>query len=185
MSRLLKTAGPTDTTDMSSVRRILIPALLALTLIAATPAPARADITGFLGGIRRTATGSTASTSTYGMHGISIGIGLLVVGFEVEGALQQEDTVKKISGLKTGMANILVQTPTSSAQLYATAGAGIYQESASLITNTDLATNIGGGVKIGITGPLRLRIDYRLIHFRDKASDDYVHRLYVGANIKF
>ena len=170
---------------MPHLRRVLGPLLLGLTFVAATPAPARADITAFLGTMNRTASTSPQTTSLRGMPGVAVGLGLIAVGFEVEVASQTEDTVKAISGLRTGMANVLVQTPTGNTQLYATVGGGLYQESVGLTTSTDFATNIGGGLKIGLSGPIRLRLDYRIIHLRNKLVDDNVQRFYVGANLKF
>ena len=170
---------------MPSIRRILASALLAASFLVLTPAPARADITAFLGTARRAASTAAQTNSMHGMPGISIGVGLIAVGFEVEVATQPEDTVKQVSGLKTGLANVLVQTPTGNTQLYATAGGGLYQESIGTVTSTNLATNIGGGLKLAISGPIRLRIDYRIIHLRGKTTGDNYQRFYVGANLKF
>lgn len=164
--------------------RILAAPLLALALLVALPSPARADVTAFLGFANRTASTSQKATSNQSMTGAAFGLGLIVVGFEVEGAVQAEDSVKQVAGLKTGMANFVVQTPTGAAQLYATAGAGLYHETLATYANTDLATNIGGGLKIDLTGPLRLRVDYRIIHLRGNNTDP-IQRLYVGANLKF
>jgi opacity protein-like surface antigen len=159
--------------------------VLAAALLLTTPAPARADITAFLGTANRTASTSALTTSMHGMPGVAVGIGLIAVGFEVEVAAQTEDTVKQVSGLKTGFANVLVQTPTGDTQLYGTVGGGLYQESVGLTTTTDFATNIGGGLKLALTGPIRLRFDYRLINMRGKTTGATVHRFYIGANLKF
>ncbi len=167
-------------------------ALVALGLVAAFANPAHADITAFLGTARQPASTSSTPglappTVSHTVTGAAFGMGLLVVGFEIEGASHSEDTVKQIPGLKTGMANVMVQTPTGGAQLYATTGAGIYHETLGTVSDTNLATNIGGGLKIALTGPLRLRVDYRLIHLRGRASgvDANVHRFYAGLNLKF
>lgn len=172
--------------------RTLSIALAALGLVAASASPARADITAFLGTARQAAITSSMSglsSPTVGqtVTGAAFGMGLLVVGFEVEGASHMEDAVKQIPGLKTGMANLMVQTPTGGAQLYATTGAGIYHETLGTVSDTNVATNIGGGLKLTLTGPLRLRVDYRLIHLRGRSSsvDANVHRFYVGLNLKF
>lgn len=185
MSRLLDRPVQTDTRDMHLSTRILGAPLLALIFLAATPSPARADVTAFLGSMRREAATSAQLTTTHAMTGASVGIGLLVVGFEFEGAVQAEDTVRQVAGLKTGMANVLVQTPTGNAQLYATLGGGLYQETLNLDSHINLATNIGGGLKLGLAGPLRLRLDYRLIRLRDTDVTVNVHRLYAGVNLKF
>ena len=176
MSRLMERPARADNAAMPSNHRrfgqFLGAGVLAAALLLTTPAPARADITAL-------------TTSMHGMPGVAVGIGLIAVGFEVEVAAQTEDTVKQVSGLKTGFANVLVQTPTGDTQLYGTVGGGLYQESVGLTTTTDFATNIGGGLKLALTGPIRLRFDYRLINMRGKTTGATVHRFYIGANLKF
>lgn len=167
-------------------------ALTAIGLVAASASPARADITAFLGTARQPVTTSSTAglaspTVRQTVTGAAFGMGLLVVGFEIEGASYVEDTVNQVPGLKTGMANVMVQTPTGGAQLYATTGAGIFHETLGTDTDTNVATNIGGGLKIALAGPLRLRVDYRLIHLRGRTAsvDANVQRFYVGLNLKF
>lgn len=155
----------------------LVVSTLALASLLTFAAPARADITAFLG--------RSTTPSGHTVKGGAIGIGLLVVGFEVEGAIHTEDTLKGIPGLKTGMGNVLVQTPTGGAQLYATVGGGLYRETLGTASETSVATNIGGGIKVGLVGPLRLRADYRIINLRGTPHYKTVHRFYVGAALKF
>ncbi len=172
---------------------MLVAPVLALVLVAAAPTPARADITAFLGVGRRATTSGTAqpglSQPTYGrpVTGVAFGMGLLVLGFEVEGASHAEDATRQIPGLKTGMANVIVQTPTGGAQLYATTGAGLFHESLGTVTDTNFATNIGGGLKLSLAGPLRLRVDYRLIHLHGQTTGTptNIQRFYAGLNLKF
>jgi hypothetical protein len=176
---------------MHLTRHVIGAPLLALLLLAAAPSPARADITAFLGTVRRPdpAIGLTPSTThtMKSVTGASFGMGLIIVGFEVEGAMTPEDTVNKVAGLKTGMANVMVQTPTSGVQLYATTGAGLYHETLGTDGNTNLATNIGGGLKLSIAGPVRLRLDYRVIHMNGRVdtTTSNVQRFYAGINLKF
>jgi opacity protein-like surface antigen len=159
----------------------LIPAALGLILF--VPANAFADITAFLG-VNTTPTNRVS-------RGFAGGAGLLIVAFEFEYANTVEDEVKRAPGLKTFMANGLLQTPIPIAgmQFYGTAGAGGYRESFTLSTNTfsetNVGTNVGGGVKISVLGPLRLRLDYRIFRLHGDAQHSTVHRLYAGANLKF
>lgn len=191
MSRLLRGPIAADTGDMPLSTRVLSAPLLAMLLVAAVPAPARADVTAFLGTIRRPGplqgSGQTRAHTMQGATGASFGMGLIIVGFEVEAARTGEDTVKKIAGLTTGMANVMVQTPTSSFQLYATTGAGLFHETLGLTGVTNFATNIGGGLKLALAGPLRLRLDYRIIHMsgRVDSTTSNVQRFYGGLNLKF
>ena len=159
--------------------------MLAAATLLAFAAPARADITVFLGRSRSSSATPSAPSVSQGLKGAAFGIGLLVVGFEVEGAIHTEDPVKSIPGLKTGMGNVLVQTPTGGVQLYGTVGGGLYQETLGTSTDTNFATNIGGGIKFGVFGPLRLRADYRLLNLRGTPRYNTVQRFYVGASLKF
>ncbi len=162
---------------MPNSTRLFRLALASFALVAAAATPARADITAFLG--------TSRNPSTHLVKGGAFGMGLLVVGFEIEGALHTENTLKGVPGLKTGMGNIVVQTPTGRAQLYATAGGGVYRETLGSASETHFASNIGGGVKIGLAGPLRLRADFRILNLRGAPRYATVQRFYVGANIKF
>lgn len=151
--------------------------LLACAFLAATAAPARADITAFLG--------MSPTPENHGVKGFGVGVGLLIIGFEFEYANLSEDTFEQLSGLKTYAGNVLVQTPTPGFQLYGTAGAQGYQESLGNVEETHFGTNIGGGAKITLVGPFRVRLDYRIFRLHGEPLHDVYHRFYVGANLKF
>ena len=161
---------------MHSTRlRSLVVGLLTAAALFAVPATAAADVTAFLGLGLKPATRSA--------KGVSLGLKLLVVGFEGEYSNISEDVEDNAPRVRTYMINGLVQTPTSGAQLYATAGAGVYRESfrnGPIETNTGV--NIGGGAKLGLLGPVKLRLDYRIFKFRGDALHKTVHRIYVGLN---
>jgi hypothetical protein len=150
--------------------------VLALALIAVAPAPAQADVTAFLG--------ATLTPSSRAVRGAAVGISLLVVGFEFEYASTAEDFAEAAPSLKTGMINGLVQTPTST-QLYLTAGGGFFREQLGDFSETSFGTNIGGGIKLSLVGPLRLRIDYRVFNPRGSALHKNPQRFYAGANLTF
>ncbi len=92
------------------------------------------------------------------------------------------------------MFNGLVQTPRGivpKVQLYSTIGGGYYRiryESID-VQDTGFGTNVGGGVKIDLVGPLRLRLDYRIFKLTDTFEpaglDATSQRFYAGANIAF
>ena len=161
------------------MRRLMQNAALVLAGVACVPSLAQADITAFLAG---TQTGSLRVG-----QGLAAGAGLVIVGFEFEGARLREDAGDGTPGLSTGMANVLVQTPldVQKTQFYGTAGAGVFRERLGTATETSVGVNIGGGVKIRLTGPLKLRLDYRV--FRLQGSPQYatVHRAYAGATLGF
>ena len=150
-------------------------ALVALFL--GLPAPAFADATVFAGLLNKPDTRAT--------KGFAAGIGLLVVGFEFEYANAAEDAARNRPALTTGMGNAMVQTPFGRVQFYAAVGGGVYRERLASTQETNLATSIGGGVKFGILGPLRVRLDYRVFQLRGEPIHPTVQRFYAGLNLKF
>ena len=157
---------------------------LAAIALVATATPARADLTGFLG------VTTTPSSRTNG--GFSAGTGFVIVAFEFEYAATKEDLTSGpvAPALKTYMFNGLLQTPIPIArtQFYGTLGAGAYHETLStqpLNDQTNIGTNIGGGAKITLAGPLRLRLDYRVFTLHGNPRHTPVQRLYAGINLKF
>lgn len=151
----------------------------ALALLAVTAAPARADITAFLG--------LSPTPERHTVKGFSGGLSLLVVGFEFEYSHLGEETVEALPGLKTYSGNLLVQTPVEvgGAQFYATAGAGGYQEYLAARKETHYGVNFGGGVKVRLVGPLRLRLDYRVFRLQGEPLHPTYQRFYAGANLAF
>lgn len=157
----------------------IIRGLIAALVIAATVAPAAADITAFIG--------SVTSPANRPVRGFAIGVGLLVLGFEFEYADAAEDVASGAPSLRTGMGNVLLQTPLpiKGFQPYVTTGAGGYRERLGQATETNIGMNNGGGVKITLAGPLRVRFDYRVFTLRGSPRVSPVHRLYAGANLAF
>jgi opacity protein-like surface antigen len=118
--------------------------------------------------------------------GFAAGAGLLFVGFEVEYANTTEDETLAAPGLKTFMVNGLVQTlPLGRFQFYGTAGAGAYRERLGELSETHVGINVGGGAKIGLLGPLRLRLDYRVFTLQGSPRHESPQRFYAGLNLKF
>jgi len=149
---------------------------LALLLVGILPTTAAADATAFLGFSPKPATRSVA--------GFAVGVSLVIVGFEFEYASTSENPEELAPRLRTGMVNALIQTPTRT-QFYLTAGGGFYREALEERSDTQFGTNIGGGMKMPLVGPLRLRIDYRLFNLRGSPIYNRPHRIYAGANITF
>jgi len=141
--------------------------------------PAAADVTGFLG-----ANTTPANRRT---QGFSIGAGLLLLGFEFEYANTPDDPDSASPALRTGMGNVLLQTPFAllGIQPYVTTGAGIYRETLASRVQTGFALNNGAGVKINLIGPVRIRVDYRAFKLGDDALYSPAHRIYAGLNLKF
>ncbi len=110
---------------------------------------------------------------------------MIVVGFEFEYASTEELATRDAPGLKTFMMNGLLMTPTSGTQLYLTAGGGLYRENLLDASETSFGTNVGGGIKMKLAGPLRLRLDYRVFALRGKPVSKTPQRFYAGVNVRF
>lgn len=141
--------------------------------------PAAADITAFIG--------STTTPDNRAAKGFAAGAGLIIVAFEFEYSSTGEDLGRSAPALRTGMGNILLQTPFAigGIQPYLTTGAGLYRERLGERQETSVGINAGGGAKISFIGPLRLRLDYRVFTLQGDPLYERVHRVYAGANLKF
>jgi hypothetical protein len=157
-------------------RFVLIGGLTAL-LVALLPRPAAADLTFFAG--------ASPSPTTRSAKGVAIGVGLVIVGFEFEYGKIVEDEPKGSPALTTGMGNLVVMTPTSHVQLYLTTGGGIFHERWRDFTTTNVGTNVGGGIKMGLAGPFKLRVDYRVFRLNGTPIVKNVHRVYAGLALGF
>lgn len=143
------------------------------------PSVASADFTAFLG--------VNPTPSSRPVRGLAGGVGLLIVGFEFEYANTSEDRDEGAPRLRTFMFNGLVQTPIPIAgmQFYATAGGGAYRETLDAASETHVGINVGGGVKMTLVGPLRLRLDYRVFTLQGEPRHSKPQRFYAGVNLKF
>ena len=152
---------------------------MALAALVLLPATASADFTAFLG--------VNPTPSSRVVRGLSLGVGLVIVGFEFEYANTSEDLDEVAPGLRTFMFNGLVQTPVPIAgmQFYATAGGGGYRETLNDVSETHVGINVGGGVKMTLAGPLRLRLDYRVFTLQGDPRHSKPQRFYAGLNLKF
>jgi len=152
---------------------------LALLLLALTAVPARADLTAFIG--------ANTTPANRQVRGAALGFGLLIIGFEVEYAYAPDDVSAAAPSLRTGMGNVLLQTPVAfmGFQPYFTTGGGIYQEELASHSDTGVGFNTGGGVKVSLAGPIRLRVDYRVFKLGSGALNSPAHRFYAGLNMKF
>jgi len=158
---------------MRAIRGIVI--ALALLSLAT---PARADITAFIG--------ANTTPANRQVRGGALGVGLLIIGFEGEYAFTPDDPRASAPSLKTGIGNVLLQSPVPffGIQPYFTTGGGFYQEQLGLHSDTGFALNTGGGVKVTLVGPLRLRVDYRIFKLGSGALYSPAHRIYAGLNLK-
>ena len=151
--------------------------LIALALL--SPSNASADLTAFLG--------TTPTPVNRVTTGFGIGVGLVIVGFEFEYGHAHENLDELAPSLRTYMFNGLLQTPVPIAgiQFYGTAGAGAYHETLDEISETNVGINLGGGVKVNLAGPLRLRLDYRIFTLQGSPRYSKPQRFYAGLNLKF
>ena len=151
---------------------------IALVLLALSSVPARADITAFIG--------ANTTPANRQVRGGALGFGLLIIGFEFEYAFTTDDLTATAPSLRTGMGNVLLQTPVAfmGFQPYFTTGGGIYREELGTRQDTGLGLNTGGGVKVSLAGPIRLRVDYRVFKLGSGALNSPAHRFYAGLNLK-
>ncbi|MGH9349456.1 MAG: hypothetical protein ACRD26_19570 [Vicinamibacterales bacterium] len=152
----------------------------ALTLLLLVPAPLFADVTAFVG--------VHTTPERQAVRGLAAGFALIVVGFEGELAQAGEDESAGVPSLLTVSGNVFLQTPVPvfGTRFYLTTGAGIYREEVESADHqeTHLVLNSGGGAKITIAGPLRLRLDYRVLSLRgEPARPSTVHRFYAGITL--
>jgi hypothetical protein len=154
-------------------------ATLVLAVIVGAPTVARADLTLFIG--------ATTTPESRMARGVAAGLGLLVIGFEFEYSNTPEDLGAGAPSVLSGSGNVLLQTPVPvfGFQPYFTTGGGIYREVLGIHEQTGFAPNIGGGVKVSLAGPLRLRVDYRIFNLGDDALYSSTHRIYAGVNLNF
>lgn len=155
----------------------------AVLVLAASASPARADITAFLG--------VSPTPSNHSVKGFSGGLSLLVIGFEFEYSHIAEEELEGLPSLRTWSGNVFVQNPVEIAgtTFYGTVGAGGFREylaNGPLVhEETDISTNVGGGAKIKLVGPIRVRFDYRIFKLQGSPINAVYQRFYVGANLKF
>ncbi len=151
--------------------------VVALTLVGVTPASA--DATVFVG--------ANTTPANRPLRGFAVGAGFLVISFEFEYASALDDPNASAPSLKTGSGNALIQAPfmIHGLQPYVTVGVGLYREQLGTHSDTSFAPNAGGGVKIALAGPLRLRVDYRAFKLGSGALYTPAHRIYAGLNLKF
>ena len=159
--------------------RAIAPKGLMCLMFLSEAASARADATAFIG--------ANTTPANRQVRGFAVGIGLLIVGFEFEYANTADDPTAVAPSLKTGSGNILLQTPVSfyGVQPYVTAGGGGYSETLGAHGDFGFALNTGGGVKVTLAGPLRVRVDYRVFKLGGGALHSPAHRIYAGLNLKF
>jgi opacity protein-like surface antigen len=160
-------------------RSILFPLIV---LVLSHSSPAFADATAFVG--------AHTNPERQQVRGLALGVSLLIVGFEGEYATAGEDETDGTPSLTTFSGNVFAQTPFPifGIRPYVTTGVGVYREEIDAADHreTNLVFNTGGGAKISLIGPLRARLDYRVLKLRgDTRRDSVVHRLYAGVNLAF
>lgn len=158
------------------MKRASIVLILAAAGLLGSATPASADVTFFLG--------FSPTPESRPTRGFAAGFNMLILGFEFDYASTSADEAVGAPGLRTGMMNALVMTPTKT-QLYLTAGGGFYKETLTGSSETSFGTNLGGGVKISLLGPVQLRIDYRVFNLRGDARYKHPQRIYAGLNLHF
>jgi opacity protein-like surface antigen len=119
--------------------------------------------------------------------GIAVGLKPrpIPVTLEFEYSRSGSDPAAGVPAIGTFSANILLQFPVQASrhQWYGTFGVGVYGLSLDgEVSEPEGVWNVGGGAKIAIAGPLKLRVDYRAFRLAPIAGEyhSHVHRLYMG-----
>jgi opacity protein-like surface antigen len=162
---------------MRLIRPLLIIALI-VTALLVVASPAYADFT-FFGGWNQTPTNRA-------LKGFALGGGKMIA-FEFEYANNGQDIEEGTPGLRTFLGNVLVQPPFAVAgfQPYATAGTGMYRETLDTHQESAWSFNTGVGVKTSVFGPLKVRVDYRVLKLRGNPLYSTVNRVYTGVHLVF
>jgi hypothetical protein len=162
------------------VTALIVALLIVPAGVSAQGIPFQADGTAFVG--------VTMVPTARRSRGVAFGGGGPAVRYEIEYAGSVRDSTKGAPSVQTAMVNLLVQPagPVPSVRFYGTVGVGIYGESfGNGSGSTDTGTNVGGGAKITLAGPLRLRLDYRAFFFRGTAVYSKPQRIYAGIILGF
>ncbi len=148
-----------------------------LCLLVLSPRPAAADVTGFYG--------LNVSPWVQQTKGLAVGVTVVAVGVEFEYSSWTEDVAAKKPGLTTFAANVLLQTPISikGLRIYGTAGAEVYRMVSGADDKLGVGLNVGGGVKITVTGPISIRLDYRIFPLASPIVAGKPQRAYAGLNL--
>jgi hypothetical protein len=158
-------------------KRIVV-ALLVLTGCLGAAEPARADAT-FLIGLH---TPSAPSP----MFGAAFGRASGLVGWEVEIASSGKQTPTRASA-GCFCWNLILQPPlkVGRANVYFVGGAGLYGEVGGgvVATGMSIAVDLGAGLKIPVSGPVNLRLDYRAFLGQAGEADRAIHSHRVAAGL--
>ena len=118
-------------------------------------------------------------------RGAAIGAGFTIVAFEFEYASSGDDPTSARRRSRRAWATCCCRRrwPSSgSSRTSRPAAASITR--AGEHGDTGFGFNTGGGVKISLVGPLRLRVDYRVFKLGSGALYSPAHRVYAGLNLK-
>lgn len=139
------------------MRRSLSRAACLVVLMLMNPVSARGDATVLVG--------LTYVDALRPSYGFSFGYRPSVVGFEIEYLGTFGQTTPGDYSAGGIFASVIVQPVTiSHVQIFAVGGFGAWGEGFAGGKRTGVlnAGNVGGGVLVGLAGPLKLRLDYRL-----------------------
>ena len=164
--------------DWTGAERTLRVALLTL-LLGAGADRAFADLTVFAG---------STTTSPRTTLGAALGLSLQPVGVEFEYGGTPADPLAGRPALRTGLFHLVIGTPSSAdrrMQVYGSAGGGLYRERLEGYARTDFVVSGGGGLYFRLTGPFRVRFDYRLFVLRGAGPDRRPRRAYAALSVAF
>jgi opacity protein-like surface antigen len=132
-------------------------------------------------------TGAATTPDPHAAMGVAVGVRPrpLPVSLEFEYSRSRGDSTAGVPAVVTFAGNLLVQLPLRSSrlQVYGTVGVGLYRLSLDRHgSEPNDARNVGGGVKVALFGPLKLRVDYRAFRLAPIVGEYHSneHRVYAG-----
>ena len=135
----------------------------------------------------RCSSAPTRRRPTARSRGFALGVGLLIVAFEFEYATHvgRPNAGRAVAQDRDGQRAAADALRDLRLPAVRDRRRGLYRERLGAHTETSVAPNTGGGVKVSLAGPLRLRVDYRVFKLGSGALYSPAHRVYAGLNLKF
>jgi hypothetical protein len=149
-----------------------------LATIAAVPLARAGGLTGFV---------QRASPNGRTGIGFALSVPMFTEIISLEGEYSRSREEDASPSLTIWSGNLLITSPVAVLRLrpYFVLGLGMYRQSFLDVQETSLATSVGFGVFLHVTGPANLRFDYRTIQLQGDPLQEGQKRFYAGLTLRF
>jgi hypothetical protein len=134
-------------------------------------------------------TGFFQRASPHGRSGVGVGLSVPVFTeiISLEGEYSKSGEEDRSPSLTMWSGNLLLTSPIAVLRLrpYLVFGLGMYRQSLVDERETSLATSQGLGLYVHLSGPARLRFDYRRIQLQGSPLQERQKRFYGGISLQF